>query len=277
MNRILISDSSCDIFSLPGAAFTSVPLHVLTAEKDYADLPGQDVAAMVRELKQYKGRTSTSCPNAAEWEAAFGDAEEVFAVTITGALSGSCNAARCAAEQYMQQHPGRQVHVVDSLSTGPELVLILEKLRDLTRGGHDFAYTKAAITEYQQQTKLLFILSSVQNLANNGRASRLEAKAVGLLGIRILGQASAEGRLEVLDKCRGEDAGLMKAVLHMKKCGWNKGRVILTHCFNEEGAKKLRAALREVYPGCEVTILTTGILCSYYAEEGGLLIGYEAF
>ena len=49
----------------------------------------------------------------------------------------------------------------------------------------------------------------------------LEAKAVGLLGIRILGQASAEGRLEVLDKCRGEDAGLMKAVLHMKKCGWN--------------------------------------------------------
>ena len=277
MNRRFVSDSSCDIFSMPGCDFISVPLHILTSEKDYADTPSLNVAQMVQELNAYKGRTSTSCSNSSDCEAAFGSADEVFAITITGALSGSCNAAQCAAAQYMQHHPGRRVHVIDSLSTGPELVLILEKLRELTEKGFDFEETKTRITAYQQQTHLVFVLSSVQNLAKNGRASKLEAKAVGLLGIRIVGQASPEGRLGVIDKCRGEDAGMLKAVLHMKKLGWAKGRVIITHCMNESGAKKLRASLRELQPDIDIRILTTGGLCSFYAEEGGLLVGYEAF
>ena len=34
-----------------------------------------------------------------------------------------------ARELYLQEHPGAKVAVFDSLSTGPELRLILEKLR----------------------------------------------------------------------------------------------------------------------------------------------------
>jgi len=274
MKYRIVSDSSCDILTLPGVDFVSVPLHIVTAEKDYADDAALDVPGMVAELRRYKGKTTTSCPNAQQWEDAFGDADAVFALTITSRLSGSYNAACCARDQYEQAYPGRHVFVIDSLSTGPELVLLLRHLRELVQEGLSFAEIAVRIKAYQQRTHLLFVLSSVQNLARNGRASKLEAEAVGLLGIRVLGRA-LDGRLDVVGKFRGEDAAVIKTVLQMNRMGWKGGKTVLTHCGNEAGAKKLRRALLEICPAAEIDILPTGGLCSFYAEAGGLLIGFE--
>lgn len=78
-----------------------------------------DVAKMAESLRQYKGHSSTACPNASDWESAFAGADEVFALTITSALSGSCNAAQCAKAHYESIHPDCRIHVIDTLSTGP--------------------------------------------------------------------------------------------------------------------------------------------------------------
>ena len=42
----------------------------------------------------------------------------------------------------------------------------------------------------------------MHNLAQNGRISKLTAAVAGILGIRAVGQASAEGTLEMLGKCQ---------------------------------------------------------------------------
>ena len=44
----------------------------------------------------------------------------------------------------------------------------------------------------------------------------------------------------------------------------------------EEAAQQLSAAIVQKYPHAEVEIRPTGGLCSFYAEIGGLLVGYEA-
>jgi fatty acid-binding protein DegV len=75
---------------------------------------------MIEDLKHVKGPTRTSCPNVHEWSEAFGDADYAFAVTITSNLSGSCSAAMQAASD--REH----VHVVDTLSAGPEIQLIIK-------------------------------------------------------------------------------------------------------------------------------------------------------
>ena len=85
------------------------------------------------------GKSSTACPSTQDWTEAFGDAENVFCVTLTSALSGSYNSARVAGEEYMETHPGRKVHVVDTLSAGPELRLVVEKLRELAAADLDAA------------------------------------------------------------------------------------------------------------------------------------------
>ena len=55
---------------------------------------------MAQTLRTYKGKTSTSCPNVSDWLAAYEGADEVYAITITGTLSGSYNAAQLAAELF---------------------------------------------------------------------------------------------------------------------------------------------------------------------------------
>ena len=99
MQYRIVADSSSNVFELPGADYAHVPLKIINCGREYVDVPGLDVFGMLEEMKASREGSSTSCPNAFEWEQAFGEAECVFAVTITGNLSGSCAAARAAAEE----------------------------------------------------------------------------------------------------------------------------------------------------------------------------------
>ena len=118
MRYIIVSDSSSNMFTLPGADYRTVPMKVI-AEKEYVDDSNLDVAAMVADLKKFKGKSGSSCPNVQEWLDAFEGEEDVFALTISKNLSGSYNSAKQAAEDYMENHPGKKIYVFDSLAAGP--------------------------------------------------------------------------------------------------------------------------------------------------------------
>ena len=96
-NIKIVADSSCDLYTLDNVPFAGTPLKIITAEREFVDDEALDVNEMVDYLANYKGKSKSSCPNTAEWLQAFGDADEVFCVTITGGLSGSYNSA-CVAK-----------------------------------------------------------------------------------------------------------------------------------------------------------------------------------
>jgi len=275
MNIKIVTDSSSDISFLDGVEFASAPLKIITAENEYVDDENLNVLEMVNELQNYKGKSSTSCPNPADWLDTFGDAEQIFCVTITGTLSGSYNAACTAKASYEEQYPDRKVFVLNSLTAGPEIYLIIEKLKSLICDGNDFDTICETITEYTKHTGLLFMLESMKNLANNGRVSPLVAKMAGLLGIRVVGKASSKGDLEPLNKCRGETKALETIVAHMKAIGFKGGLVRIAHCFNEDASKKLKELIKREFETARIMIHKCRGLCSFYAEKGGLLVGFE--
>lgn len=274
-NIKIVTDSSSDMLELSDVCFESAPLKIITSEKEYVDDGALDVYEMVTDMQSYKGRSSTSCPNTEDWLSAFGEAETVFCVTITGTLSGSYNSAVAAKRRYEEEHPDRRVFVLDSLSTGPEIYLIIEKLRELILEGKDFDRICDEIKKYSRTTGLLFMLESMKNLANNGRVSPIVAKMAGLLGIRVVGKASEKGDLEPLNKCRGERRALEAIVTHMKEWGLNKGKVRIAHCFNEEAARELKELIRREFAKVQIKLYACRGLCSFYAEKGGLLVGFE--
>lgn len=271
----IVADSSADLSGLSGIDFRMAPLKIITAEKEYIDDAALDVRAMVDDLDGYKGKSSTSCPNEYDWLQAYGDAKYIFCVTITGMLSGSYNAARMAKESYEEQHADRKVFVMDSQTAGPEMALIIEKIRDLVLSGADFDEVCERVTKYSKRTGLLFMLESMKNLANNGRVSTLVSKTAGLLGIRVVGKAGDSGDLEPLDKCRGGLKTLNTIVQRLKEQGLKNGRVRITHCFNKEAALALKEQILEKFATVRVEISECCGLCSFYAEKGGLLIGFE--
>lgn len=274
MSYKIVSDSSSNVYALSGVPYTTVPMKVV-GEKEYVDTPALDLAGMVADLKAFKGKSGSSCPNVQEWLDAFGDADVVYGVTITRNLSGSYNAAMQAAEVYMEENPGKKVHIFDSFSAGPEMAMIAEKIAEFAAAGCDFDAVIAKVEEYQNSVHTLFCLESLTNLARNGRVNPAVAKIAGVLGIRIVGEAK-RGEIVPVHKVRGHKKAMQTVVEVMEERSFYDGALIrVAACFAEEQANDLKALVLAKWPNARFMIESTRGLCSYYAEVGGLMIGME--
>ena len=275
MKYKIVADSSANMEHLDSVDFASVPLTIQVGDKSYVDNAALDVPDMMRNLREYKGKTSTACPSVGDWYDAFGDADIVVGTSITSGLSGCFNSARLAAKEFVRDNPDKKVFILDSLSTGPEMQLIVEKYAEYIKEGFSFDQLRGSIMSYAKKTRLLFSLERLENFAKNGRVSPAVAKVVGLLGIRVVGRASDEGTLEPTYKVRGEKKALSKLLEYMQELGFQGGKVRISHSYNENAAHNLAGMLRQAFPGCDIKICLNRGLCCYYAEEGGVLVGFE--
>ncbi len=271
----LVADSSINLLSFEGFDYAAVPMKVVAGDSEYVDDAKLDLPAMLKGLKEYKGKSGTSCPSVGDWLEAFGDADVVLGVTITSNLSGCYNASQVATREYLKKRPDAKVFILDSYSTGPEMHLIMEKYAELIGQGLSFEEIVEQIQQYSKKTHLMFSLSSLSNFAKNGRVSPAVAAAVGLLNIRIVGKASDEGTLEPMHKCRGEKKAMAQLLTCMEAVGFKGGKVHLCHTYNLEMAEKFADMLKQKYADVKLTIRQNLGLCSYYAEEGALLVGFE--
>ena len=275
MKYKIVSDSTANLTELKEIPFSSVPLKIRTDEREFSDDENVNINEMVDYLKGYKGKSGTACPAPNEYIQAFGDADYIFCTTITSSLSGSFNAARIAKEEYENANPGKKVFVIDSLSAGPEIGLIIEKLEELINTDMNFEDICSEITEYIKKTHLVFVLESMTNLANNGRVSHSVSKIAGILGIRLIGKASNQGTLEPTDKARGEKKAIETLYKNMKKNGYNGGKVIINHCDGLDNSNVLKEKILSDFPKANIKIGINRALCSFYAERGGILVGFE--
>lgn len=273
----IVSDSSSDLLMLDNIEFASSPMKIIAAKREFVDDENLNVDGMANFFNEYKERSQTSCPNPADWLDAFGDADDIICVTITSALSGSYNSACTAKELYEAENEGKRVFVLDTLSAGPEITLIVRKLEALVKSGMAYEGVCDKIQEYTKRTGLVFMLKSLKNFAANGRVSPLVAKLVGFAGICIVGKASDEGTLEPTHKCRGENRSLETLINDLKELGLKNGKVSIGHCQNEGAATKLKQMIESTFEKAQVEIHKLRGLCSFYAEKGGLLVGFEKY
>lgn len=271
----IVADSSANLYEMEGVNFVAAPLKIFTDNKEYIDDRNLDVKGMTDDLKSYRGKSGSSCPNFADWTEAFGDADVVYGVALTSKISGAYNAAHMAEVDYMDNNPDKKVFILDSLSTGPEMELIVEKYIELFSAGEDFDSVCQKIKNYLKTTHLMFSLESLQNFVNNGRVNPAVAAAAKMLGICIVGQASAEGELQQLHKRRGRAKAIAQIWENMKSAGYDGGKVRIRHTFNVESANALADAITAEYPDCDIKIGDNKGLCSFYAEPGGILVGFE--
>ena len=275
----IVADSGYDCRQLENLAFdtefVSVPLKIQVADQVFVDDANLDIDKMMETMYATSEASKSACPSPDDYLRAFEGAKHIFVVTITGTLSGSHNSAQLAKNIYLEEHPDTQIHVIDSLSAGGEVDLIVEKINDLINQGLSFEEVVEVITTYQEKTKLLFVLAKVDNLVKNGRLSKLIGAVVGLLNIRMVGEASETGTLELLQKARGAKKSLQAAYEELIKAGYAGGRIVMAHRSNDKFCQQLSELLREKYPQADIRIIPTSGLCSFYAEEGGLLMGYE--
>ncbi len=270
-----VTDSSCDTINYDGTDVAVAPLRIYTSERDFVDNEDLDVHEMIEYLLSYKDRSYTSCPSTESWLQAYEGGDEIYVITLTSNISGTYNSACAAKEEYIKDHPQARILVVDTLSTGPEMRLILEKIIEWKKEGKTFEEISKYVEDYKQTTRLFFAFKSLHNFAQNGRVNKVLASMIAKLNISIIGTASEKGDIEPQIKCRGINNVLTKITEELTKAGFHGGKLRICHIENKELAEKLGQKIKDLYPETDLCIYPARGLCSYYGERGGIIIGCE--
>lgn len=275
MIRKIVVDSSADLALMTNDRLSSVPLRILIGGHEYVDDAHLDVPAFIAAMSASKERSTSSCPNVYDWLEAFEGADEVFAVAISSHMSGSFGSAAQAAAEYMEKHPGAKVRVIDTRNASAGIRIQVERLAALCDSDRSFEQVCADFDAYQPHVHLVFGMESVSNFVKNGRLPAVVGAVAGILNLRFVNRASAEGKFEQLHKVRGT-AKLHEALFRQLLAdGYAGGRLFIHHVQNERGAQILRDKVLAQFPGAQVVIGVCRGLCSYYAEANGMLLGFE--
>lgn len=278
----IVSDSSCDLrmsgFTSDLVRFETVPLRLQVGEREFLDNDELEVPELLTAMAEEKSASSTACPSPAAFARAFEKGDKTVCFTISANLSGTYNAAVMGREMVLEEHPEKEICVIDSKATAGAMVLLIRKARELMEAdpeGTDFEGVCGQLRLYQAALRTCFTLENFDNLIKNGRMRPLVGTLLHTLGIHVIADATPQGTIHVADKARGETktykaiTALMKA---SKDCAG--AEVVICHCENLAGALKLKEQILADLPVKQVDILSCRGLTSFYAMEKGLIIGY---
>ena len=272
MNWQIITDSSCDLKEWDKEIpLDSVPFVIRVDDTDYVDTPDLDVETLVTAMEK-STVSRTSCPSPEAWYEVFLRADRTIALTISANLSGSYNSAVTAREMVLEKYPEKQIEIIDSLSTGPKLIMLAQQAAALIAEKLPADRVAARLRLMAGSIHTLFTLCSFRNLVNNGRVSRLAGFLAGKLNIRVIGAGSPDGIIEIREKLRGEGKTLKAMIEIMAKEGFRGTEVVISHCLNAGLADAFRKLVLARWPGAPVQTLPTRGLDSYYAERSGIIV-----
>ena len=208
---------------------------------------------------------------------AFKAGDRTVCFTISSQLSGTYHAACIARDMVLEEHPDKQICVIDSRSAAGAMVLLIRRARALIEADPeaDFETVCGQLRRYQASLRTCFTLENFDNLIKSGRMRPIVGTLLHSLGIHVIADATPEGTIRVADKARGEGKTYRAITALMRQSKDCTGaEVVISHCENLAGAMKLKQQILDDLPVKSVDILSCRGLTSFYAMEKGLILGY---
>lgn len=272
MKYKIVTDSSSNLKELKDINFSVVPLQINANGKVYTDTAELDITAMLNDIENSQFTLSTTTQ---AWLDAFEDADIIFGVTFTSHLSNSFETAREAKKIYEQNHPSKKVLIIDSLSAGPQVQLIISKLKELISLKKSYQEIRNTIMDYKQRTRLVFLSKELNYLPPYGRINPAIAKRATSLGYSFFGKANFEGKFISTHMFLGRKNSFKKLIKEIQDTGYKGGKLIISHTQNDKNVKKLCEILNQTFENIHVEIIKNSGLCSCYMKKSGILIGFE--
>jgi DegV family protein with EDD domain len=195
-------------------------------------------------------------------------------VSLSSSLSGTYDTAVLARDMFLEEHPGADVHCVDSLcASGGEGLLVLEAARRLADGG-----TAAEVTDWLDGNKMrvnhYFTVDSFQHLVRGGRVSPLVGMAGGALNIKPVMRMDGEGRLVPLKTPRGRHRAIEMladlAAANIEDAG--SQTIIVSHGDCEDDAAALERLLAERCHPAGIVRTRIGVIIGTHTGGGVLSV-----
>ncbi len=210
----VVTDSSCDLPKdfLDEHQVFMVPLTVRFGEASYLDKVELEPEAFYRQLLASNVHPTTSQPAPGDFVRVYRRAlarfRSVVAVHLSGALSGTLQAAKIAA----QQCPKGKVHVVDGKCASIALGLVVEQAGEAIRQGLDAEEVVQRVLQAAANVRIFVAVPTLRYLMRSGRVGWLKGGVGTLLGIKPVISLDREGAAVEVAKTLGGKMALKRVL-----------------------------------------------------------------
>ncbi len=255
-----------------------MPLYIIWGKDEYRD--GIDIhhAEFYERLPKDKILPKTSQPSPLDYLAAYQaaraqGAEEIVAITISSALSGTYSSAMQAAEMV-----DTLVHVYDSKSTTLSMGLQILAAARAREAGADAAGMVAAADRARQRMTLLVLLDTLEYLHKGGRiggAARFVGTALNLKPQVYIDHET--GKVEAGERTRTREKALeaMYTGFFKRAGSGSKLRAAVLYTDAKQEAERLAERLQTEHHPVELFVENASPVLGVYTGPGTLgLCGY---
>ncbi len=256
--------------------FVTAPLEIEIDGYRIRDDESFDQIDFLRRVKESPTGPKSSCPSPEEYMSAYkGEADHVYAVTLSEKLSGSYNSAVLGKNLYEEEHAdGKKIYVFNSRSASIGETIIALKIQECEEAGMPFEEVVETTEKYIDSVNTYFVLETLETLRKAGRLSNLKAFIANTLNIKPVMGSTDDGQICQLGQARGMNKALEKMVQTMvsgtQDC---ENRILaISHCNCPERAEAVRAKVEELARFKEIIVLDTAGVSSMYANDGGVIM-----
>ena len=278
MSYKIIGDSSTDLNRelKEKGNITLVPLTLQIDDEEIVDDEQFDQAYMLERVRNSKGELKSACPSPEAFMQHFDEGDDIYVITLSSQLSGSYNSAVLAQNIYLEEHPDKNILIIDSKSASVGQTLLAKQLGEWLDAGMGFEEAGKCILQYRDELNTKFVLESLEVFRRNGRLSNMKAAICETLNIKAVMTGLPDGTVDKADQARGMKKALEKMAIAIKKDAFNPEERILglAHCNNYERALYAKELILKQVNFKDVIIVDTRGISSLYANDGGIIAAY---
>lgn len=217
MRTRIIIDSTVDISPALRDRFITIPVTVRFGEEEYEDGVTITHSEFYEKLVESDVLPKTSQPSPALFAQAYEEVvnggEEAVVLTIASELSGTCQSATLAAQDFEGK-----IYVVDTKNAAIGSGILAELALRFADEGMSAKEIAGKMEAEKEHICLVALLDTLEYLKKGGRISKTEAFAGGLLSIKpVIGVK--DGVVVTLGKARGSKQGNNLLVQEIQKAG----------------------------------------------------------
>ena len=203
--------------------------------------------------------------------------KEVVHFMISSGLANTITITQQAAEDMKKTYPDFTVYPVDPLSATIGQGILVELAADCRDKGMSAKETYDYLMEMRHHVQHCVIPNDLFYLKKGGRVSAFSAAFGTMLNIKPMLSFDVEGKLKVLEKCKGMKKAFSRVVDHINAAPVetidDKQFVVIVHTNNQKGAEEL-AAIVEERIGVKPRITIMGPVIGSHVGPGSVSCGW---
>jgi fatty acid kinase fatty acid binding subunit len=205
----------------------------------------------IRSAEQWP---TTSQPSVGDFIAVYepllAEGREVVSIHIAAGLSGTCDAARQAAQRLEEEGKGgERVHVIDSATAAGGLGLVALAAARRAKAGGSLDEVVARAEEARRELKMWFAIDTLEFLKRSGRVGSASAWIGSTLKIKPI--LTVESEIAPVERVRTSGRAFERMVDYAReRAGAGADGWVVQHIQSRNEADELVARCREAF-GCE--------------------------